>query len=141
EGRQEMATLQYSEEVWSVAVSPGGQKIASAGWRGMPVRVWDTRTEQVREFSGHTGIVFCVAWDPKGQRIASAGQVGEQLTVKVWDAKTGREDFELPPGPEEYLAVAFSPNGKYLFTGRANGAVEVWDALTGGPVGTLGTHD
>ena len=36
--------------------------------------------------------------------------------------------------------MAFSPNGKYLVTGRATGAVQVWDAQTGDPVGTLGAH-
>jgi WD40 repeat protein len=37
--------------------------------------------------------------------------------------------------------VAFSPDGKYLVTGKAKGAVQVWDARTGEPVDTLGTHD
>ena len=37
--------------------------------------------------------------------------------------------------------MAFSPDGRYLVTGRANGAVQVWDARTGRQVGTLGTHD
>ena len=37
--------------------------------------------------------------------------------------------------------MAFSPDGRYLVTGRANGAVQVWDAETGEEVGTLGTHD
>ena len=37
--------------------------------------------------------------------------------------------------------MAFSPDGRYLVTGRRNGAVQVWDARTGQPVGTLGTHD
>ena len=40
-----------------------------------------------------------------------------------------------------YYAVAFSPDGRYLVTGKQNGTVQVWDAGTGEPVGTLGTHD
>ncbi|HKB42065.1 MAG TPA: protein kinase, partial [Gemmataceae bacterium] len=140
---QETLTKQHSGEVWSVAVSPDGQKIASAGFGGgAHVMVSDARTGEVSvEFSEHTGIVFCVAWHPDSQRIASAGQDGEQITVKVWDARSRRKVFELPPGREEYLAVAFSPGGRYLVTGRANGAVQVWDARTGDPVGTLGTHE
>jgi eukaryotic-like serine/threonine-protein kinase len=142
EGLETLTFTGHSDEVWSVAVSPDGQKIASAGWGGMPVKVWDARTEQVRvEFSGHKGIVFCVSWHPDGQWIASAGLDGELLTVKVWDAKTGRQVFELPPGPEEYFALAFSPDRRHLVTGRANGAVQVWDARTGREFGTLGTHD
>jgi WD40 repeat protein len=147
EGQETLTFTGHRDEVWSVAVSPDGQKFASAGW-SMPAQVWDARTGQVSvEFSGHrgivdhTGIVFCAAWQPDGQRIASAGQDGELLTVKVWDAKTGEPVFALPGGPEEYFAVAFSPDGRYLVTGNARGLVQVWDARTGREFGTLGTHD
>ena len=141
---QETLTLQHRDEVWSVAVSPDGQKIASAGW-SMPAKVWDAQTGKgIVEFSGHKEIVFCVAWrQPDGRRIASAGGNGDLFTVKVWDPQTGREDFPLkvPRGEPEFFAVAFSPDGQHLVTGRADGTVQVWDASTGEAVGTLGTHE
>ena len=38
--------------------------------------------------------------------------------------------------------MAFSPDGRYLVTGRgSSGVVDVWDAQEGKPVGTLGTHE
>jgi WD40 repeat protein len=37
--------------------------------------------------------------------------------------------------------VAFNPDGRYLVTGRQDRTVQVWDARTGKPVGTLGTHE
>jgi WD40 repeat protein len=64
-------------------------------------------------------------------------------TVKVWDVLTGQDYFTLsgfPAGPE-FFAVTFSPDGRYLVTGRANHTVQVWDAQTGAPVGLLGTHE
>jgi len=110
----------------------------------MPVEVRNAQTGQGSvEFPGHRTIVFCVAWQPDGQRIAAAGGNGARFSVKVWDAQTKREVFTVPeqPGGMEFQAVAFSPDGGYLVTGNRDGAVQVWDARNGQPVGTLGTHD
>ncbi len=148
-GHEDQAKLTFSRhgnQIWSLSISPDGRKVVSAGF-SEPAKVWDPRTGRVGPpFDGHQDIVFCVAWRPDSQRVASAGADGELLTVKVWDPQTGREDFTLPgtlPGDPEFFAVAFSPDpdGRYLVTGRANGAVQVWDGRTGRPVGTLGTHE
>jgi WD40 repeat protein len=131
----------HDNEIWSLAVSPDGNKVVSAGF-GMPAQVWDAKTREVSaKSSGHTNVVFSVAWHPDGERIASAGADGGQFTVKVWNAKTGLELFPLPTpgGQHEFLGVSFSPDGKYLFTGRADGTVQVWDSRTGKNLKTL-TH-
>jgi WD40 repeat protein len=62
------------------------------------------------------------------------------FVVKVWDARTGLDAFELPSGHESF-AVAFSPDGRYLVTGGASQTVQVWDGQTGHAVGTLGAHN
>jgi eukaryotic-like serine/threonine-protein kinase len=140
---QETLTLQDSNEIWSLAASPDGRKIASGGW-SMPVKVWDAQTGQGSvDFPGHRTIVFCVAWQSDSQRLAVAGGNGPLFSVKVLDAQTRREVFTFPEQPTgvEFLAVAFSPDRRYLVTGNKVGAVQVWDARDGRPVGTLGAHD
>jgi WD40 repeat protein/serine/threonine protein kinase len=145
EGQEILTFTEHGDEIRSVAFTDG-QRIASAGYDGL-VKVWNAQTGGVSaefsghgDLSGHRVVIFCVAWHPKGHLIASAGLDA----VKVWDARTEREVFKLPAGQRTialpYDAVAFSPDGRYLVTGKIDGAVQVWDAGTGQEVRTLDLH-
>jgi eukaryotic-like serine/threonine-protein kinase len=149
---QEMSTFTgHSGEIRFVAFSPDGPdglRVVSGGNDGL-VNVWDAQTRRVSaEFRDHmdkggSRAIFCVAWHPKGQRIATGGNDA----LRVWDARTEREDFNIPAAAKRialgYCAVAFSPDGSYLVTGTLKGVVQVWDGETGQPVGkdnVLDTH-
>src|SRR5262245_14413175 len=142
---QEILTIDHSDEVYTMAVSPAGRQVASAGYDPL-MKVWDGQSGRVTaELPGHTLVIFSLAWQADGRRIAAAGSEGRRHTVRVWDAETKQELFAISAGPDHFSlpfqAVAFSPDGRYLVTGKADGALQIWDAGTGAPAGTLGTHD
>jgi DNA-binding beta-propeller fold protein YncE len=62
------------------------------------------------------------------------------LTVKVWDARTGQELLTLRGHTRLVNSVAFSPDGARLASGSGDQTVKVWDARTGQELHTLRGH-
>jgi WD40 repeat protein/serine/threonine protein kinase len=151
---QELCTLEGQERpTWSaVTFSPNGQYLATGhqegrgdGIIGNVVHIWDAHTgRKLRTFTGHTQPVYSVAFSPDGRLLASgAGKlpdsIGTDGELKLWDAQTGRELFDVR-AHSFVVALAFSPDGRRLFSAGGDQTIKVWDTANGKEVLTLRGH-
>jgi RNA polymerase sigma factor (sigma-70 family) len=107
------------------------------------VKVWEVATGRLLAEFDSGGPV---ALSPDGKILATVGdkQPGAppiSPKVRLWDVATGQELRQLDTVVEAFsffgLPLAFSPDGKLLATGGAEGSVRLWDAATGKVVADL----
>src|SRR6266566_6453105 len=130
----------HTEPVFSVAWSPTGKRLASAGYDDT-AQVWNASTggAPLVTYRGHSGVIESLAWSPDGRHIASASY---DNTVQVWDAATGGIPLVTYRGHTAFVeSVAWSPDGKQIASASADKTLQVWDAATGGaPLITYNVH-
>ncbi len=125
--------LQFHESYGRlVAVSPDGDRVASAGFSGK-MRIWNARTGETLfdDRNAHKGI-HALAFSPDGKRLVTGGDG----TLKLWDAENRQHLQDLKGLSERVYCVAFSPKGHTFVTAGGhhhliNPELILWDAHTG----------
>jgi WD40 repeat protein len=123
-----LRTLAFSRD-GSTLVAGGGDR-PEAGL----IEVWDTRQNALRsELAGHAGHVLCVAVSPDGMTLASGA--GDRL-IKLWQlgggsptwtSWQGRVKATLRGHADAPFALAFTPDGRMLWSADDTGEVLAWD--------------
>jgi len=154
-GREVRTFTGHSGGINSVAFSPDG--FALSGSTDKTIRLWNiARGSEAQTFSEQGARVNTVALSPDG-RYAVSGSGDYQLekrdqgseynrfyfasALTLWATVSGRKIRTLASDGAEFKAVAFSPDGRCVLSGRGNGDLELWDVATGHRLHTFPRKD
>jgi WD40 repeat protein len=91
----------------------------------------------VKVIEGHTHFVYSVAYAPDGTRIVSGSG---DMTIRVWDAVTGKQLVVLEGHTDWVRSVAYSLDGKRVVSGSGDKTVRVWNTHAGKQLAVLEGH-
>jgi WD40 repeat protein/serine/threonine protein kinase len=116
-----------------VAISPDGQRVASAGLGYLSVLgeliLWDGGDgRKIGSLSGHLGPVVSVAFSPDGKLLASAGL---DKVIHIWDVQARKTIRTLRGHGGYILSVAFHPDGTRLASASLDQSARIWDLVSG----------
>ncbi|MXV72987.1 sigma-70 family RNA polymerase sigma factor [Candidatus Poribacteria bacterium] len=140
----------------AVAFSPDGTKLVSAAangtivFGGFPIGFSSTKPDNlIRLTDVSTGDELATLQRGSGELIFSPDDRTKTVAIKgvgdirLWNTETGDElvipiHDDLPLGFHHnvptVLAVAFSPDGRWLVSGTTEGEIRMWDVATGEPL-------
>jgi WD40 repeat protein/serine/threonine protein kinase len=132
--REILAIEVATDEALSVAWSPDGGRLASAGGDGK-VRIWNASTgRKIKELHGPTELARSLAWSPDGKRLATSSR---DNTVLVWDPEASEVVLTLTGHSGIVRKVAWSRDGTKLASVSPDKMLKIWDAATGAEVLTV----
>jgi WD40 repeat protein len=124
----------------AVAFSPDGRLLASGAW-DRTIRIWVIPGGDLVRTVRAPDPVYSVAWSPDGSLLAAGTAFGRGSiapgTVSVWSAADMTPLWSRRSHGNGCYQVAFSPYGRSLASGGADGIARIWDARTGKMICTL----
>jgi WD40 repeat protein len=123
-------------QLFVVAVSPDGQKLAAAGEKGTLV-LFDTHTGKIlQRLQGHTEHIQAIVFHPQNQWLTSAGN---DKHIIRWELATGSKLLEWEVAAQ-VNALAINPAGTILASGGKDNNITLWDNQTAKPLKFLKGH-
>jgi WD40 repeat protein len=127
----------HSVPISVISFSPDGRLLAAGGVDSI-VRVWDLQSGSAHRLEGHAGEIRGLSFSPNSREIASSAKdSGDQATIRLWDARTGKLVGTLDAFTP--YSVAFHPDGRDVVSDGMS-SVTVWDTASNSKLEMYSTH-
>ena len=127
----------HSAWVYSVAISPNGQTIASGSY-DKTIKIWNVQTGEVNTLIGHGNAISSLAISSNGKLLVSGSW---DRKIKLWNLET-RELLRTFTGhSDDVESVAISPDNQTIVSGSYDKTIKIWNLQTGKLIRTLNSSD
>lgn len=113
----------------SVRFSPDGRHLSTCTVHGT-IRIWELRPNSPSIQHFEHPFSSLTLFSPDRSRLVTASTTSN-MHIRVWDVARRVETVRSLPSTSTFNSVAFSPDGRVLAIGRADGHIQFLDARTG----------
>ncbi len=114
------------ERFFALAVSRGGDRIATAGRREL-IDIWECAGDDIKPLQtltgGHNEWIQALAYSPVDDTLASAGKDG---ILRLWRPGAAEPHRTLLGHKDRVWSLAWSPDGRHLASGSTEGVIKIW---------------
>jgi WD40 repeat protein len=125
-----IAQVGHSSDIWALAWSPKGDRIATGSF-DHSIRIWTDRGRMLGMLRGHREAITELAFSPRGDLLASADR---HARVRLWDLHHAGRYVELEKAGDH---LAFNPDGSRIVVVGFDLTARVFDTKTGKQVQTF----
>ena len=130
----------HTDRIWGVNWDPSGGRLATASSDGT-VKLWTVDELDGPEAPTHRNTADCLCYSPDGNWMASAGleasrRLGrnrrhQSSSIVLHNLRTGQSREPLVLDNARILALAFSPDSRWLASGDNSNSLTIWEVATG----------
>ncbi len=127
-----------SAEIWSLAISPDGEFVASGKNTGT-IEFFNRQTGDIAKIlDEHENVTRALVFMPQTNQLISGDGDG---SIKIWNRQNNNLEQQLQGHTASIWSLAISPDGETLISSSEDASVRIWNLKTGETDGIIFAHN